>query len=183
MVIVNYYLQIMDVNMVGEKTYSTSDVAMIFQVKKSVVIGLVEDAVILPIRDARGRGTARAYNFDDLIQIAISLILKDFDMSNERIKNILNQIRIPTNDNKHWRLREEILYADFIKLANGKIREGSRRGISDTITSPGNYLDERIRDITSLKEDNIKKSDLLFYFLLDMRNITDYVNNAISARL
>ena len=165
-----------------KRTFKLSEVSKIFNIKRHFVIRLVETGVIKPFEDIRGRGKSRQYSYENLIEIGIFLHLNRLKISHAMAASIVQYFRDNWGgfqlDEALKDILESISYISVFGFLNGETQTLAKIDLYPPRVTP----EEAIRFLvkSTIEEGRgINKQSFAYYFLVDVKNIVDYVNKRI----
>lgn len=158
------------------KTFKLSEITKIFGVKRHFIIHLVEAGIIKPLMDAKGRGKSRKYSYENLIQIGVFIYLNKLKLSYGMAKSILSHLYGPPFGGQT--AAEMVIYICVIGLASGEMKVDVCMGHIRGESEPGEYLADRIQ-WKAHKDKSIRKEDFVYYYILDVHNIRNYIDSMI----
>jgi hypothetical protein len=139
---------------------------------------LVEKGIIKPLVDAKGRGKSRIYSYKNLLEIGIFIYLNKLDLSYKMAGRVLSKL----GDMIEYHPKEIIETMPYICVLgylDGEIDITAMVELFPDEFSPEDFLSRRVREEIKSKED-ISLADFAYYFIVDVRNITAYINRKIS---
>lgn len=159
------------------RTFKLTKIVKIFNVKRHFIINLVETGIIKPLVDAKGRGKSRQYSYNNLLEIGIFIYLNKLDLSYEMARRVLNEISDMLKYHPKEKI-ETIPYISVLGFLNGKIDITASVELFPDVLSPEHFLSNRIADMLRRKKVT-SIADFAYYFVLDVRNISSYINSQI----
>jgi hypothetical protein len=92
-----------DIKVLMEKTYSSSEIQRIAKITKMQAIHWTQTGVITPLQDAQGRGSRRVYSWGNLIEMMICRELNRYNVERSLMTAIIDDINRPYHGFKtYW---------------------------------------------------------------------------------
>lgn len=158
-----------------ERTFKLNEIVKIFDVKQHFVINLVQTGIIKPLKNARGRGKSRHYSYVNLIEIGVFIHLNQLNLSYAMATRILNSLH------DIWEVDPKtISYICVLGFLNGELYPLARTNLFPDKISPEEAVKFLIKSAMEEKK-GVNQADFSYYFIIDVKNIVNYINKRISA--